>query len=58
MSYIQWHNLTRNPAIFELNYLEMSKIRTHVLEEELLQKSLHPLKIQYWLDNGLTVDDI
>jgi len=28
------------------------------LEEGILQKSLHPSRIQYWLENGLTVDDL
>jgi hypothetical protein len=36
----------------------MSQERTHILEEELLQKTLHPSRIQYWLENGLTIDDI
>ena len=58
INWVEWHSLTKNPAIFELDYLKMSQQRTHLLEEELLQKALHPSKIQYWLENGLTVDDI
>ena len=30
---IEWYSLTKNPAIYELNYAEIAKQLTHVLEE-------------------------
>jgi hypothetical protein len=29
-----------------------------ILEEELMMKALHPKRIQSWLENGLTIDEL
>jgi hypothetical protein len=50
--------LSTNTGIFELNYQQESIRRINILREELLQKTLHPSRIQYWLENGLTIDDL
>jgi hypothetical protein len=55
---IDWYSLSENTAIFEPDYKAMSMERTNILREELIKKSLHPTKIQYWLENGLSIDDI
>ena len=55
---IDWYSLSQNPAIFEPEYNMLSIKRTHILREELMKKTLHPTRIQYWLENGLTIDDI
>jgi hypothetical protein len=55
---IDWYSLSQNPAIFEPDYKELAFERTKILREELMKKSLHPTKIQYWLENGLDIDDI
>lgn len=55
---IVWHTLSENPAIFDYDYKHLSEIRMNILREELIQKTMHPSRIQYWLDNGLTIDDL
>jgi len=55
---IDWHQLSLNPSIFQLNYTRLTVERMNVLREELMQKTLHPSKIQYWLDNGMSLDDL
>jgi hypothetical protein len=55
---IDWSQLSLNPSIFEYPYQRFAMERTELLREELMQKSLHPTKIQYWLDNGLDIDDL
>ena len=55
---IEWCTFSENVAIFEPDYKEMSLRRSNILREDLMKKALHPIKIQYWLENGLTIDDI
>jgi hypothetical protein len=55
---IDWYSLSQNTAIFDYDYKEMSIQRSNILREELMAKALHPSKIQYWLENGLSVDDL
>jgi hypothetical protein len=55
---IDWLLLSLNPGIFQPNYKQLTVERMNVLREELMQKTLHPSKIQYWLDNGMSLDDL
>jgi hypothetical protein len=55
---IDWYSLSQNPAIFEEDFKQLSIKRTNILLEELMAKTLHPKRIQYWLENGLTINDI
>jgi hypothetical protein len=55
---IDWYSLSQNSAIFDYDYKEMSIQRSNILREELMAKALHPSKIQYWLENGLSIDDL
>jgi hypothetical protein len=55
---VNWEILTQNTAIFEYDYQTMAKERTGLIEEELLQNTLHPRRIQAWLDAGGSLDDI
>lgn len=55
---IFWTNISFNEAIFEYDYASLCKERTCILEEELMAVALHPKRIQKWLENGLTIDDI
>jgi hypothetical protein len=48
----------QNSAIFEPDYRMLSIERTNILREKLMEKTLHPKRIEYWLENGLTIDDI
>ena len=51
-------SIWKNPGIFELDYQAMSIQRTGILLEELMAKSLHPLRIERWLMNGMDLDDL
>jgi hypothetical protein len=55
---INWEILTQNTAIFDYDYQTLAKERTRIIEEELLQNTLHPRRIQAWLDAGGSIDDI
>ena len=55
---ISWVNISSNEAIFEYDYVSLAKQRMLILEEELMMKALHPKRIQMWLENGLTIDEL
>jgi len=55
---IDWRLFSLNPSIFQPNYKRLTVERMNVLREDLMQKTLHPSKIQYWLDNGMSLDDL
>lgn len=55
---IDWYSLSQNTSIFEPDFKHLSELRTNILREELMAKTLHPTRIQYWLENGLTIEDI
>jgi hypothetical protein len=55
---IDWLQLSLNPGIFQPNYKQLTVERMNRLREELMQKTLHPSKIQYWLDNGMSLEDL
>ncbi len=57
LDYINWTLLSKNTNIFELDYNYL-KERTGIYKEELIQKALHPNRLLYWLDNGLSIDDL
>jgi len=50
---IQWTNLFTNPNIFEHDYLSMSKERTKIIYQELIQKALHPSRVLKWIEVGI-----
>ena len=54
---INWRNLSGNPSIFELNY-DYLKERCNLYKEELIQKALHPSRIQKYLDMGFSIDEL
>ena len=54
---IDWKQLSKNPAIFELDYEALQK-RCSIYAEELVQKAMHPSRIQRYLDDGYSIDDI
>ena len=45
-----------NPIIFD--YKSISKYYMDKIKEELIQKALHPKRIEKWLDQGLDIDDL
>jgi hypothetical protein len=42
--------LSTNPNIFEPDYQEMSKDRTKIIYQELMEKAWHPLRIIKWIE--------
>jgi hypothetical protein len=57
-NHINYTELSMNPAIFEFDYVRMAHHRMSVIEEELISAALHPKRIEYWLNNGVSMDDI
>ena len=55
---IKWYWLSFNHSIFEYDYDIMAKERMTLLREELMMKTLHPSRIEKWLDAGLSIDDL
>jgi ribosomal protein L24E len=45
-----------NPIIFD--YKAISKYKMDIIKEELMQKVLHPKRIERWLEQGLDMDDL
>ena len=45
-----------NPIIFD--YKAISKYKMDKIKEELIQKTLHPKRIQRWLEQGVEIDDL
>ena len=54
---INWYNLSLNPSIFELEY-NVLKERCSIYKEELIQIALHPSRIQKYLDQGISFEDL
>jgi hypothetical protein len=47
-----WRFLSQNPNIFEPDYQEMSKDRTKIIYQELMERALHPLRVLKWIECG------
>jgi hypothetical protein len=41
--------LSKNPSIFQPDYQEMSKDRTKIIYQELMQRALHPSRVLQWI---------
>ena len=52
---IDWHHLSMNPAIFELDYAKMSE-RMNIVKEELMMKIFHPSNWMKFKDLGYVSD--
>jgi hypothetical protein len=46
-------NILKNPALFDLDYKEMSKKRTKIIYYDLIEQALHPRKVSLWLNDHL-----
>jgi hypothetical protein len=55
---IDWNQLSLNPSIFHYNYKRLTVERMNILREEMMQITCHPSKIEYWLKNGLSIEDL
>ena len=54
---ISWQLLSGNLYIFDYNY-ESLKERCLIYCEELMQKTMHPSRIQKLLDMGISIDEL
>jgi hypothetical protein len=54
---IYWSSLSQNPGIFESDYQEMSKDRTKIIYQELMQRALHPSRVLQWIYDEVEKDD-
>jgi hypothetical protein len=55
---IDWWSISRNPSIFEkkINYTFL-KHRMDIIREELIMKTMHPRRLDKWIDMGGEIDD-
>jgi hypothetical protein len=44
-------SIYKNPSIFTYDYDKMKR-RMNIVREELIKKSLHPLNVIKWIENG------
>ena len=54
---IDWYSLSENPAIFEIDYQALND-RCAIYKEELIQVTMHPSRIQKYLDMGISIDEL
>jgi hypothetical protein len=54
---IYWVSLSYNPYIVELDY-DALKERCNIYKEELIQRAMHPSRIQKYLDMGIDLEDL
>ena len=55
---ISWTCLSCNPSIFDYYDCEALKKRCLIYCEELMQKTMHPSRIQKLLDMGISIDEL
>ena len=53
---IDWYALSWNTSIFNINYKFM-KERMNIIKEELIMKSMHPSRLERFLEMGGEIDD-
>jgi hypothetical protein len=49
--------LVRVPSMLDYDY-EKIKTRCNIYKEEIIQKTMHPSKIQKYLDMGISIDEL
>ena len=54
---VNYKRLSKNPAIFEYDYHGL-KERCDIYRKELMEKAMHPSKIQKLLDMGIEIEDL
>jgi len=61
---INWHHLSYNPYAIHLieqnldyDYEALTE-RCNIYKEELIKKTMHPSKIQKYLDMGISIDEL
>lgn len=54
---VNWTIISQNPSIFELDY-SLMKERSSIYKQELIEKALHPSKIEKYLDMGIDIEEL
>ena len=54
---IRWYLLSRDPNIFDRDYIKMSEMRTRIILEDLMKNALHPRRLIRFLELGGDSDD-
>jgi hypothetical protein len=54
---IDWDELSKNPNIFELDYIRMSENKIKIILEELMKNAWHPKRIIRYIELGGNLDD-
>jgi uncharacterized protein (DUF2249 family) len=54
---VKWENFADSPHIFELD-LDALKEHCAIFKEELIQKAMHPSRIQRLLDMGYEIEEL
>jgi hypothetical protein len=57
LSYIDFENISVDSPIFEIDY-DAIRNRCSVYKEELMQVALHPSRIEYYLSQGISADEL
>ena len=57
LCYIDFENISVDSPIFEIDYDAISK-RCHIYKEELMQVALHPSRIEQYLAQGISVEEL
>jgi hypothetical protein len=53
---INWNGLSKNPAIFELDYQKMKESKRE-LNEAIIAEAWHPKRIARWIEMGFDIED-
>ena len=54
---INWAWLSENPSIFEIDY-NLLRERCSIYKEELIQVALHPSRIERYLNQGISIEEL
>jgi hypothetical protein len=57
LSYIDFENISVDSPIFEIDYHSI-RSRCHIYKEELMQVALHPSRIEHYLSQGISVEEL
>ena len=57
LSYIDFETISVDSPIFEIDYHAIAK-RCAIYKEELMQVALHPSRIEYYLSQGISADEL
>jgi hypothetical protein len=54
---INWYLLSKNSAIFELDYQKM-KSNKREMNQAIIAEAWHPKRVANWIEQGIELDDL